>query len=316
MALPVVTVAAGGLPVIDVTATAPRLGLPVTEALNGRGTAVTKVAANGLPVTFSTVPDWPPGGGSTSPEAGAFLARTTGLDAPHTSAYTALIDGLVADGIWAKLDMLHIYATQDSTTALLNLVSTNYNGTALGSPLPSFTADRGYTGSSGNSTSIHTGFTPTTAVSPKFTRDLAHVSAWAVNSITSSTGFIMGSSRGGGAVTGIHAKYSDNSAYSYVNQTGTTGIAMATSAGHILGNRSGSSATQIYKNGASVLTASPASVAVDTLEFYTCAHNQIGSAVGSAYQVAMASIGSSLNSTEAAAFYARLRTYMTAVGVP
>src|SRR6185436_6074945 len=60
MATPVVTVAAGGLPVVDVTATFPKLGLPVTEALNGRGTAVTKVVANGLPVTFSTVPDYPP----------------------------------------------------------------------------------------------------------------------------------------------------------------------------------------------------------------------------------------------------------------
>ena len=34
------------------------------------------------------------------------------------------------------------------------------------------------------------------------------------------------------------------------------------------------------------------------------------------HQVAATSIGSSLNSTEATAFYNRLRTYMTAVGVP
>jgi len=43
MGWPVVTVAAGGLPVIDVTGTFPRLGLPVTEALNGHGVPVTKV---------------------------------------------------------------------------------------------------------------------------------------------------------------------------------------------------------------------------------------------------------------------------------
>lgn len=55
MSTAVVTVAAGGLPVIDVTATFPKLGLPVTEALNGRGIAVTKVAAGGLPVTFVVV---------------------------------------------------------------------------------------------------------------------------------------------------------------------------------------------------------------------------------------------------------------------
>ena len=51
MAIAVVTVAAGGLPVVDVTATFPRLGLPVSEAATGKGIPVTKVtpAANGLP---------------------------------------------------------------------------------------------------------------------------------------------------------------------------------------------------------------------------------------------------------------------------
>ena len=58
MGLAVVTVAAGGLPVVDVTATTPKLGLPVTEAANGRGIAVTKVTLpkGGLPVTFVVPP--------------------------------------------------------------------------------------------------------------------------------------------------------------------------------------------------------------------------------------------------------------------
>jgi len=45
MGLAVVTVASGGLPVVDVTATTPKLGVSVTEATNGRGIAVTKVVA-------------------------------------------------------------------------------------------------------------------------------------------------------------------------------------------------------------------------------------------------------------------------------
>jgi hypothetical protein len=58
MAVAVVTVAAGGLPVVDVTATTPRLGMPVTESVNGRGIAVTKVTLprGGLPVTFVVPP--------------------------------------------------------------------------------------------------------------------------------------------------------------------------------------------------------------------------------------------------------------------
>jgi hypothetical protein len=56
MGMPVVTVAAGGMPVVDVTATKPLLGMPVTEAANKYGLAVTKVAAYGLPVTFVSPP--------------------------------------------------------------------------------------------------------------------------------------------------------------------------------------------------------------------------------------------------------------------
>jgi len=58
MGLPVVTVATGGIPVVDVTATSPKLGFPVTEAANKYGIAVTKVAAGqlGLAVTYVSPP--------------------------------------------------------------------------------------------------------------------------------------------------------------------------------------------------------------------------------------------------------------------
>lgn len=52
MGVPVKTVAAGGIPVVDVTATTPKLGMPVTEA--AYGVAVTKVTLpkGGIPVTY------------------------------------------------------------------------------------------------------------------------------------------------------------------------------------------------------------------------------------------------------------------------
>ena len=59
MATSVITVTSGGLPVIDVTATAPRLGFPVTEAIAvgavKYGIPVRKVTVNGTPVTFVVV---------------------------------------------------------------------------------------------------------------------------------------------------------------------------------------------------------------------------------------------------------------------
>lgn len=59
MGWPVVTVASGGLPVVDVTATTGR-GAPVTEATNKFGRAVTKVTSGGIPVAFETLTVWPP----------------------------------------------------------------------------------------------------------------------------------------------------------------------------------------------------------------------------------------------------------------
>jgi hypothetical protein len=56
MAIAVVTVAAGGLPVIDVTATTPRLGMPVTEAASGIPVTKVTLPMGGLPVTFVTPP--------------------------------------------------------------------------------------------------------------------------------------------------------------------------------------------------------------------------------------------------------------------
>jgi hypothetical protein len=57
MSLPVVTVPSGGLPVVNVTATPPMRGLPVSESPNGRGIPVTQVAAGkaALAVVFTPV---------------------------------------------------------------------------------------------------------------------------------------------------------------------------------------------------------------------------------------------------------------------
>lgn len=55
MGMPVVTVASGGMPVVDVTSTN-KIGTPVTEAANGYGIPVTKIGVNAskgaIPVVY------------------------------------------------------------------------------------------------------------------------------------------------------------------------------------------------------------------------------------------------------------------------
>lgn len=253
-------------------------------------------------------------------DAAAFLARTSGLNYAHTSAYTTLINALVADNIWSKLDALYIYAAQDSTTALLNLVSSSFTGVANGSP--TFTADRGFTGVVDSTTVyINTQFNPTTAPSPKFVQNSAHVSAWCV---TNNVGILMGVSTGTGNnnlthVTGRSAG-GDNKTYLRCNCTnGTTGNATASSVGYFIANRSSSTQVTGYKDGAFFnQDAASGSSAPLNISFPVLAlgDTTAGIFAGTGSQVAAASIGSSLDATQAANFYARLRTYMTAVGVP
>lgn len=259
-------------------------------------------------------------GAPLSPSA-AFLARTSGLDGTHVTAYTNLIDGLVTDGVWTKLDFLHIYATQDSTTAKLNLVSTSYTVSVGVSSV--FTADRGYTGQD-NSTSayIDTTFNPSTASSPNYVQNSAHISAWSVTNITNSDYPIMGAQNAGGPTLHIYPKYdADNKAYFRINDNNSlAGVSNADSSGHYICNRSSSSAVQGYRNGSSILSSgSDTSNGVPSVNIYSIAnHTDSGgqNVFGSSFQQACDSCGSSLNSTDAGNLYTRLRTYMTAVGVP
>jgi hypothetical protein len=250
--------------------------------------------------------------------AATFLARTSGLDTTHTNAYVALICGLVADGVWPKLDLLHIYATLDGTTALLNLVSTSFTGIANGSPV--FTADRGFLGVDASTTVyIDTGYNP--VVSPgNYTSNLAHMSAWSLTNATASSsgGIIIGRDSLTTNIASVFPKFSDGKAYFRVNtSTGTAGVTNADSRGHFLASRTGASAVAGYINGSNVLSDASASVAMPSQTFKTLARSHDSSVdQGGGYQLAMASLGGALSPTDVTNFYNRLRTYMTAVGVP
>ena len=242
----------------------------------------------------------------------AFLARTSGLDTTHTNAYTALIDGLVADGVWPKLDVLHIYATQNTTTAQLNLVQSSYPATINGAP--TFTADRGYTGVGGSTTYLDSGFNPTTAPSPKFTLNSAHLSVWNLTN-SNTTVPAVGDSPGTIMIT----NYVNSVTYCRINCAGSAGDGPNWgTTGHFVGNRSaasGAGCETSYHNGSSGSVTVESSTSLSTRNLYSLgANGSTPSGIG--HQQAMFSIGSSLSTTDATNFYNRLRTYMTSVGVP
>jgi hypothetical protein len=256
----------------------------------------------------------------TTDAATLFLARTSGLDSTHTTAYTNLINGLVSDGVWSKLDVLYVFATADTTTALLNLKSANFTGITHGPP--TFTVDRGFTGADLSTTIwIDSGFNATTASGAGFTANSCHISAWV--DTNGASNIVIGIEGDTGTNrTNIYPWNSTtgNSEFRINDSGSSAGVSIGNSTGHWVASRTSSTVSTGYRNGSSVATPNAAAGTLQNGNIYVLAvHNIVNGASGyhgSSQQVSAASIGAGLSSTDASNFYTRLRTYMTAVGVP
>ena len=214
-----------------------------------------------------------------------------------------LIIGLKADGIWTKLDRLWLYAAENSQSALIDIV--NLGVTSLQST-PTFTTDRGYTGD-GSSKWLITDFNAATASSPKFQQNDAHWGHWNNTNDSSGQG-LNGNSNTVGAsfqiyLTALYLRCNDNAGA--IAATNPTGLWVA--------SRQSSSTFGAYRNGSLSETVTATSAAVNNALFLVL---DLGAAGGSPTQVSAYSLGGGLTSTEVGNYYTRIRTYMTAVGVP
>lgn len=241
-----------------------------------------------------------------SVQALAFLARTVGLDAPHISAYKALINGLVTDGVWTKLDALYVFATQDPTTSLLNLVSSSFSAT-VNTGAPAFAADRGYTSLVGNS--LTTNFNASTA-GGNYAQNSAHIMLWNNATTVGDSNCQVDAS----ASEAVYARFSDTNAYFRIQNGSAGGFTTTTAHGFYLANRSAAGAWQGYKDTAQLGTGTDASSALSNSSFFVPAES--GGNTPSADQVSAVGFGGSLSPTDAANYNSRMRAYMTTVGVP
>jgi hypothetical protein len=245
------------------------------------------------------------GGGGPSAQTIAYLARTVGGNEGGNAAnITALIDGLVADGVWAKLDCLYVLAQQNQADAQLNLVGTSYPLTYGG--LPAFTA---YQGFYNFNLALNTGFNPATAPSPHFTQNNGSSSAWA---FSIGIGAMIGSSTNFGCTIIIPSTFSNF--YADINNGSDTFVTSTGAVGLYGGDRSTSSSVDFYLNGSNLYTASVASVAPYSTNMLI--GNRLEGTLTYQGTISAAHIGASLGSAGQLALYNRLRTYLTAVGVP
>jgi hypothetical protein len=252
---------------------------------------------------------YPPSGGGACSQATTFLARTSGLSGTQTSAYTALICGMVTDGTWSVMDGLYVFATNSTATANLNLVSTSYGLTQNGTV--TFAANNGYTGD-GLSGYFTTGFTPSTAGGNMSTNS-ASIGGCVLTSrttVVSNMALIGGVNAHASYIvpygTTVHTEYdiNDNDNLTAVSNAQGSWIASLTS----------SSQGYYAHNGSSTSFAASSNALADA-GLYISALDVTGSPLYfSADQIAYAFYGGGLTTTQITAVYNRLLTYLSTVG--
>ena len=262
---------------------------------------------------------WDSAAPTHSPQALAYLARTVGGNEGGNGANIAtLIDGLVSDGVWQKLDALYVLAQQNQSDALLNLVGTSYGLTATG-VAPSFTIYRGfYFGGTGP---LDTGFNASTATSPHYTANNASYGVWSYAVVVENFA-VMGNGATGASDSIMYPKFTDGTFYGRLNDNSVGGVPTPGTKGLFVGDRSSSTIIDLYWGGVSQLTEASTSAGVTNATF-TIGQSQgyLGQddpapRLGTAQTLSAAFIGASLGAAGQLALYNRLRTYLTAVGVP
>lgn len=253
----------------------------------------------------------PAAGGADSAEMTQFLARISAPSGPRKAAYAALVDGLVADGLWTKTDVLHIQAAADSATSLINLKSSSYPLVNHGA---SFAADAGWLGN-GTSAWMDFGYDPNAVGSANFKNDGSEGTLIVYITNTPSTGFTY-ALHSAGNVSFI-APWFAGDVYCSIGGGGINGSAGGTGKGQILFTRTGSAVnlTSYYKNG-SVIVGSTGAVSVggSTGNIALFATSGGGGNFSDARISASAVVGA-LNNTQALAYMSRINAYMSALGI-
>ena len=257
-------------------------------------------------------------GGGVSYEAEAltyFAAMSVAPDDTRKGHLNTLIASLKTAGVWAKLDGLYIMAAHDAQAARVNAVNPASVATANGTI--TFTTDRGYAGN-GTTGYLNTGFNPTTAPSPKYARNSAHMGAWSRTAVNAGAEIGVACGLGTPATAQILSNVFGSSRV-YTNN-GNSVIAFANSpTTHICWSRTGSNTAPYYSNAALQGTDVNGSVVLANAEFLISAQNQstTGTVTPGAYcqnQIMFTHFGQSLSGAEVTAMYNALSAYKTAVG--
>lgn len=248
-------------------------------------------------------------------ETDVLLARFEGTyDTARQDAINALIKGLKDDDLWATLDLLHLYAAATANDAVLNWKGTSFTASLVSSP--TFTVDRGVT-TDGSSSYINVGYNPAIA-GGNYTQNSATMGLYSRTTANDPAGNVDMGAFDGSRICDLSVN-STNLTTGRLN-SGTGAEYRASSpggAGAFSVTRTGSATLAVYRNG-TVLTRTDAndhtSSGLVNATLFLGGRNISGLNAPSTRQYAAAWLASGWTATQNSNFYARLQTYLLAIG--
>lgn len=218
-----------------------------------------------------------------------------------------MICGLVTDGVWAKLDLLYIFAANNSTDALLNLVGSTT--TSLSATAPTFTANTGFAGNGSSATINVTGYNYSTGTN--YTQNAASLFGWSTEA-SADNGFLVGNSTAFNSNISLTPFSFGSDTNAAVNgATGVNSSTLSTGLGLFTASRTSSTTVTLYQNAASTgssTTNTSATVGSSNAWF-------LGVASLALYGggIAAGGVGGGLTSTDVSNLYSRVHTFLHAV---
>lgn len=249
-----------------------------------------------------------PGGGGDAAQTTAFIAAADGVSSLSTNyraAYKVLINGLFADGTLQKMDLFYVFKAPNQGTAAINIVTpASFGITAINSA--PFTANVGWDAVTSGGKYLSTGYNPTSNTI-NFSTTSAHIGVY-VSVGTGSAGAAMGAD----SFLDIYPDIGGDTYFRIEDNPATGPIATEINRnGYWVGNRSGSSGREAYKN------ATPLGPYTGTLTNSTLTNATVligNDSFGATDQtITAAHLGGSLTSGDVTAIKGRLDTFFAAV---
>lgn len=248
-------------------------------------------------------------GGGYDTDAQAFFDAAGISDSTQKSAVNQLVLDLKSYSIWTKMHAVYPFVGGTSTTHRYNLKNPTDADAAFRLVFSgTWTHDANGVTGNGSSGYADTKYTPSSSAAGQNDR---HLSVWAKSTLA---GIVIGGRNAGydrdilGMESGPAIAGSTSVGF-YYNQSHTA------STGLYCTSRTGASTEVVYRNGSSIFSTGITSAALPTVVLYLGASNDNGSAANySNTNIAFASIGTGLNSTEASNLYTAVNAFQSTLG--